>query len=267
MSVTALFHEGDIEQRPDDGPELLSGTCRQHGSFEVAAIWLMGKLRNEQPTCPHCMTLAVEADERHEKREADARRKRLAERRIRETGIPLRVIDAPSFVPPNKLAAEHLKTVREYGEQFDSHQANGSSLVMCGKPGTGKTHLACKLGLYLSGRGASVRYATATGLMRYVRGAYGDGADYTESQAIERYTGVDLLILDELGVKLATDHDRAVLFEIIDQRYQNQLPSVVISNLAANELGEATDERMIDRLRHSGTVLVFDWESYRGAAS
>jgi len=70
-----------------------------------------------------------------------------------------------------------------------------------------------------------------------------------------------------LGVKNATDYDRSLLFEIIDKRYQERLPTVVISNLKIAEIGPATDERMMDRLRDNCTVLVFDWGSYRGSAA
>jgi DNA replication protein DnaC len=41
-------------------------------------------------------------------------------------------------------------------------------------------------------------------------------------------------------------------------------PTVVISNLAKEALGEFIGERSIDRLRENGgRLVVFDWASYR----
>jgi len=262
-----LAGDDDLFARPEGAADTVSGECPQHGGYTVGSMWLTGKLRNEDPTCPQCSTLATEAGERAERREQDERRARLREKRILRIGIPARVLSAKPFDPPTPRAVANLAAIKAYAEAFEEHMGTGASLILCGRPGTGKTHLACRMALSLSDRGASVLYATATAMMRYVRGAYGKTAEYTELQAINRFAGVDLLVLDELGVKLASDHDRATLFEIIDERYQEQRPTVVISNLSLGELASATDERMIDRLRHSGTALVFDWDSYRGSSS
>jgi DNA replication protein DnaC len=39
--------------------------------------------------------------------------------------------------------------------------------------------------------------------------------------------------------------------------------TILISNLAIPQLTETLGERVIDRFRDEGMVLVFDWESYR----
>ena len=77
----------------------------------------------------------------------------------------------------------------------------------------------------------------------------------------------DLLILDEVGVQFGSDAEKLILFEIINTRYQDMKPTILISNLTLVELGKYIGERVVDRMREGGgAILSFDWDSYRGAA-
>ena len=261
----------DLTVRPDDGAETVSGACQQHGHFEAEAVWFAGKVRNTKPDCPVCTELAAEAIELVQQRE---RKRRLADsidRRLRASGMPRRMIDnEAAYKPVTPRASENFEVTKQYATTF-AHRSGalktGACLVLCGNPGTGKTHLACRIGKYITERTQLiVKYATAADVSRSVRATYGDN-DANEGDVIDQWAKCDLLILDELGVKNATDYDRSLLFEIIDKRYQERLPTVVISNLKIAEIGPATDERMMDRLRDNCTVLVFDWGSYRGSAA
>lgn len=253
--------------KPDDAVETVGGDCPEHGPFENEAIYIGGRLLNGDPVCPECQELCEESKEFNNQRQQERERKQRLERRVRSSGIPLRIIDAGKYEPTTEASKAALKTVMAYRKNFQAHYDNGGSLILCGKPGTGKTHLACKLGISLIREcGGTVAYSTANSLLREIRSTYAKDSERSESSVINHYADCDLLILDELGVKAGTDHERSTLFEIIDLRYQNKLPTVVISNLMISELTEATDARMIDRLKQNGTLVVFDWESYRGAA-
>jgi len=256
----------DIAVVPEGGVTEVSGQCNEHGDYTVDALWVFGMLKNEKPECPQCADKRRADEEKQEQDELAQRRQRSRENRLRDAGIPLRTLEAGKFEPPTDRAKQHVSTMRDFLENFGQKHEDGSSLILCGKPGTGKSHLACKLGIELMDKDYSVRYVTASKALRYVRASYAKNPDYSEQDAINYFVNVDLLILDELGVKVASENDKALLFEIIDERYQQKLPSIVISNLTIKNLKEAIDERMIDRLKHNGTLLIFDWESYRGAS-
>ena len=75
---------------------------------------------------------------------------------------------------------------------------------------------------------------------------------------------VDLLIIDEVGAQAGTDSERGHLLEVIDLRYQAELPTIVISNCGRDGLTHSLGERAVDRLRdHGGLLCVFDWPRYR----
>ncbi|MNJ76306.1 DNA replication protein DnaC [compost metagenome] len=62
-----------------------------------------------------------------------------------------------------------------------------------------------------------------------------------------------------------SDFELTTLFSIINGRYEQLRPTVVISNLGADQLPVAMGERCVDRLREGNLIVVpFDWESQRG---
>jgi DNA replication protein DnaC len=75
----------------------------------------------------------------------------------------------------------------------------------------------------------------------------------------------DALIIDEVGVQFGSDTEKMIVFDIIDGRYSNMLPTILISNLALPDVKELIGERAIDRLREDGGVVVaMKWDSNRG---
>ena len=55
-----------------------------------------------------------------------------------------------------------------------------------------------------------------------------------------------------------------MMFEIINKRYEQVKPTIVVSNLLGNDLKAFISERVLDRLRQGGGKLIqFDWQSYR----
>ena len=74
----------------------------------------------------------------------------------------------------------------------------------------------------------------------------------------------DLLILDEIGLQHGSEAEKIILFEILNERYMQCKPTILISNLDINDLKEYITERVIDRMREGGgQKIVFNWESNR----
>jgi DNA replication protein DnaC len=73
------------------------------------------------------------------------------------------------------------------------------------------------------------------------------------------------LIIDEVGMQFGSDTEKMIIFDIIDGRYNNMLPTILISNLELSEVKELIGDRSIDRLREDGGVVVaMKWASNRG---
>lgn len=169
--------------------------------------------------------------------------------------------------------AQVLVRCRDFAERFPEHYEAGRSLLLVGNVGTGKTHLGSAIVQHvIREHGAQAVITSAAQIIRVAKGAMARNAQYTERDVIEELVGFDLLVIDEVGAQGGTEYERGLLHEVIDQRYQQVLPTVLISNLpadtAAAQAGELTlqdfiGERALDRLRQGGRAVRFTWGSAR----
>ena len=238
--------------------------CPRHGSHEAEFFriteggpWLGGK-------CQKCIDEREAWDKENERLEKEAEKKRILDDLMWRSGIPKRfkTRTLASYKAGNPGQQRALKIAQKMAE---SDPADGVSLVFCGKPGTGKTHLACGIALEWIQSMRSATFCTVLAAIRSIKSTYSRDSDRTEDEAISALTGVSLLVMDEVGVQLGTEHEKMLVFEIINERYQNMRPTILISNLTQSELTEYLGDRVMDRFRESGAVVAFDWESYRGS--
>jgi len=144
-----------------------------------------------------------------------------------------------------KAETPEQKSVREKVKQ-----AWKRNLFIIGANGTGKTHLV----MCLVKEGAT--YCMAPELFRTVRENMS-----IEQKIINKYGKCKLLILDEAGRQKGTDFERNLLFEIIDKRWNNMLPTTIIGNIGKREFAGLYGAATLDRLRPETVEL--NWESKR----
>lgn len=181
--------------------------------------------------------------------------------------IPKRFVDKrfDNYQALSDAQDKALRICVAYAERFSERFEQGSSLVMCGRPGTGKTHLACAVANHLIHEcGLSPVFMTVIEAIRKVKNTY--GTSVSEQSVLDAFCNPALLILDEVGVQFGTDTEKNILFEIINNRYKDLKPTILISNLSVKELTNYVGERVIDRMRDNGAVIGFDWDSYRKLA-
>jgi len=242
-------------------------TCETHGAFTA----YMYPNCDAWSTCPTCLGEEQEARRQAEfserRREAELQEQR---RLIAAAEIPLRFADRTieSFVAHTEGAKRALTVARSYVQDFEEIRKEGASLIFCGGVGTGKTHLAIGIANAVLDMKFRVRFVSVMNAVRTVKETYNKGSDETEREALNEFIYPDLLVLDEVGVQFGSDTEKMILFEIINGRYEQMKPTLVISNLAKEALGEFIGERSIDRLRENGgRLVVFDWASYRRQAA
>lgn len=238
--------------------------CETHGPY--VSTW--SKHRDFASGCPTCFEVE---QKKVQEQERLALSRRMAEQRLeRRLGAALipprfqgKTFDDYRVVTNSQRKA--LETCREYATNFPGNLEEGRSLLLLGKVGTGKTHLANAVaGHVIVNHGCSAVYRTVTSIMQYVKGSFSNAADYTETDAHEALISPDLLIIDEVGATKPTEFEQATIFNIINGRYEQCRPTIVISNLMPEELPAAIGERCVDRLREGGgKALVFDWASAR----
>ncbi|MFB6557464.1 ATP-binding protein [Streptomyces sp. NPDC056400] len=184
-------------------------------------------------------------------------RRKLAERGIDPTAP---VADTPEAIPA--LEAAQLRIPRDYREAQVDHPAvaewvrtvassavghaaspliphfgtagqreitHGRSLLLWGSTGAGKTHQAYAAIRALTAAGCGVRWhaTTAADLYGEMRARGGSDPEYL----LRRIVRIPLLLLDDLGAAKASEWNEEITFRLLNWRAQNQLPTIVTSNL------------------------------------
>jgi DNA replication protein DnaC len=124
------------------------------------------------------------------------------------------------------------------------------NLFITGNAGTGKTHLA-----YVFVR-QKATYRRLPDIFRDVRRDFN-----SEKDVLDDLGSCRLLIIDEIGRQNFSQFEMNLFFEVVDRRYNNMLPTTLITNMNEIEFAGEYGTAVMDRLR---PILVnFTWKSRR----
>lgn len=255
-------------------PELPPGTrtqpahCETHGDYDQKVFPVLGK--ELKSGCPECSRIIREKAESAEKASKGMEVRMTMERKLGAALIPKRFASKTldGYIAATTEQRKALNTCRRYAAEFAQIAESGRCLLLLGKPGTGKTHLSVAIANEIMARSsATAVYRTIGSVMQAIRATYDRTSDQSESHILAGLISPSLLILDEIGVskEKPSDFELTTLFAIINGRYEELRPTVIVSNLDGQSLSAAIGERCIDRLREGGVIVIpFEWESQRG---
>ena len=149
------------------------------------------------------------------------------------------------FIAPQEISS--LQEALQAAEEF-SIRLQGW-LLLEGAYGCGKTHLAAAIANAAVHRGVPTLFITVPDLLDSLRFAYGNPETTFEAR-FEEIRNADLLVMDDFGTQNATAWAQEKLFQIINYRYTNKLPTVVTTNLVLDEI----ESRIRSRLQDSDYV-------------
>lgn len=190
------------------------------------------------------------------------RRNTRVQRELRRAGFPfLRTIDEFDFTLQSTVRKALLGSY--LGPELVSESRN---LVLFGKTGRGKTHLAIAIAYKAIQNGFSARFVTAAALIADLSDAARTGGF---REALSGYTQHHVLVVDEIGY-LSYGNDAAnVLFHVVNDRHLAGKPMVFTTNKSPlNEWGDVLHDHdladaIVDRVLERGRLLVMDGPSYR----
>ena len=163
---------------------------------------------------------------------------------------------------------------RYFGKTFDDYEVDESNAeavnwaksaietkrgaFLYGKRGTGKTFLASLVAQEFLNAGYSTIFIKVPALLTEVRDTFNGKGERTEAEIMREVYNVDCLVLDDFGMEKPTKFAGTTLCQVIDARYDRNLPTVITSNYPLErierELNNATDgesyngSRIVDRL-------------------
>jgi DNA replication protein DnaC len=265
-SISDAIDRTSLGHIPED-LGFLEKQCGKHGPYQSKGSRLVRFKREWWSPCPQCESERLEAQ-----RVADAERKAY-ERQVRmelvlgKAAIPARFLNRTleNYMAINAAQKHALHASREYLAKFPVHARSGRGLVFAGRPGTGKSHLAVAILRKVIETHAGV-YTTCSDFIRAIRSTWHREAERTEAQVLNDYASIPLLVLDEIGVAFGTAGEEKHLFDLLDRRYRELLPTIILTNEDADGLRKFVGDRVFDRLRETSDWVPFTWDSYRSIA-
>ena len=156
-------------------------------------------------------------------------------------------------VDPGIEFLNHLNTTRQIVR-------DGGIGILIGSQGTGKTRLMAETARSTRPRGS--KYLKTSKLFRMVRATYSSKFK-TEDDVVEELTRVPVLFLDEFDKRSETPNENALLFSVIDDRFDLGRPTIIAGNIPAPELGKRIDPAILDRVKQGGGLVLFSGKSHR----
>jgi DNA replication protein DnaC len=139
---------------------------------------------------------------------------------------------------------ENLKNA--YQLALDFAKAPEGWLVFLGVNGCGKTHLAAAIANYRLKEGRLAKFVVVPDLLDHLRSTFSPQSPVSYDQLFEEVKNAPLLILDDLGKQSTSPWAEEKLYQIINHRYNHQLPTVVTTNCSLDEIDSPISSRLAD---------------------
>lgn len=128
-------------------------------------------------------------------------------------------------------------------------------LVAYGVPKSGKTYLCMALANYFIQQGKDVRYYKESRFFEQLHKCIeANKSQYTE---IDRISSAEILILDDLGSSKPNDWRKDIMFNLIETRYSNELPTIITTTCDDKSLADLYDIRLSNYVFDENQVKVF----------
>jgi DNA replication protein DnaC len=192
--------------------------------------------------------------------EADARRERITQTRMRMAGLPyVKTIGQFEFAFQPSVDPKQIRDLATL-----TFVSEASNVILLGPPGVGKTHLAVGLAVAAISGGFGCYFTTAHDLVTTLGKATREGK---LQQSMRHYLRPKVLVVDEVGYLPLDEIGATIFFQLISARYERG-SIILTSNKSYTDWGAIFGETTIatailDRLLHHSTTINIRGESYR----
>ena len=151
----------------------------------------------------------------------------------------------------------------KYASNFTKAKEDNLGLMLYGEPGNGKTHAVSCIANYLMLRGTPTICVSINKMLERIKETYSSYGKEGEETVLKSLSNADLLIIDDLGTEQKNEWSASRIYNIIDSRYRNSLPTIITTNININDLEDMYHKRTYDRLMEMCTPVVSDGKSIR----
>lgn len=161
-----------------------------------------------------------------------------------------------TFYPRSEEEKKLLESMKLFA--LDVRAGKFATVKLLGSVGTGKTHLAAAVL-----REAGGMYRVSDAILNEVKEAERYDVRDDKERVFNRYANADFLVIDEIGRSENAERERHILYRIINGRYENRLPTLLISNFDKMKFADFVGAATTDRLNESCLTYELQGSSYR----
>jgi len=119
-------------------------------------------------------------------------------------------------------------------------------LALVGPSGCGKTHLAVAIANDRIKQGQAALYKTAPDLLDDLRSTFNPNRDIPYDESFDMLRNAPLLIIDDLGTQSSTPWAKEKLDQLLNHRYNQQLPTIITTSIPVEQLDDRISSRLSD---------------------
>ena len=182
---------------------------------------------------------------------------------------------------PKKYTSKTLKDFRDYGnadlkevrdfcedyvENIEVNIEEGRGIFFYGSNGVGKSFLSCIILKEVYRHRYSCRRVTFSQYISAYTESWGatkDEKDVSNQDLLDKYKGVEFLVLEEIGKEIDSKIAKPILEDLLRYREEHGLVTIVCTNLTPSTIKELYGASVCSLINGNMTVIVIDSEDMR----
>ena len=228
--------EGDYVN-PEDGL-LYCGKCNTRKQVRIN---LLGR------ECVQYCNCKCRSESYEKRREEEQRRERMNRiKDLRRAGFPDQDMQKMCFAADDGKSEYLMNVARRYVENFPKMFEDGQGLLFFGEVDGGKTFAAACIVNALIDKGYPCMITNFRRLINRISNSFEGRQEFIDS-----LNNFDLLAIDDFGTESGSNYTNDIVFQILNNRYNAGLPTIITSNITAQELKNPPDlsrEQIYSRL-------------------
>ena len=158
----------------------------------------------------------------------------------------------------NKLDTKITNLIERYLAKFPN---TVKQVIFSGPTGTGKTYCAKLIESELRAKNFKVHFTNTFNLIKRMK----DNLFGQDTSALNDFFECDLLIIDDLGAEPSIKNGDDLLYTVINERYANNLPILITTNLSKDQVSVRYEDRIFGRIydKAKSAVIIFNGKDLR----
>ena len=156
--------------------------------------------------------------------------------------------------------------VKDYLDNIETNVEENNGICFIGSNGVGKSFLSCIILKEMYRHRYSCRRVTFSSYISAYTESWGAGKgerDVIEQDLLEKYKGVEFLVLEEIGKEIDSKIAKPILEDLLRYREEHGLVTIICTNLTPSTIKELYGASICSLINGNMTVIVIDSEDKR----